>query len=64
MRKITSVVIAYFVSVVIADFVCSLPRKNTRKHSQSPKLENPAGNDRHVGPFEDEHPETATSSFN
>jgi hypothetical protein len=43
--------------------VCSLPRKNTLRHFQSPKLENPVGDDSHVGPFEEEHPETSVPIF-
>jgi hypothetical protein len=38
--------------------VCSLPRKNIRGHTQSPKLENPASNGGPVGSSEEEHPET------
>jgi hypothetical protein len=36
-----------------------MPRKNTLRHFQSPKLENPPGNDSPIGPFEEEHPETS-----
>jgi hypothetical protein len=44
--------------------VCSLPRKNIRGHTQSPKLENPAGGDGAlVGSTEEEHPETSTTGF-
>jgi hypothetical protein len=34
-------------------------KKEHSQHSQSPKLENPAGDDSPVGSFEEEHPETS-----
>ena len=48
---------------VVLISVCSLPKKNIREHTQSPKLENPAGDDSPVGPFEEEHPETSVPIF-
>jgi hypothetical protein len=47
----------------IEGFVCSLQRKNTRGHTQSPKLENSAGEGAPVGSSEDEHPETFVRFF-
>jgi hypothetical protein len=48
---------------VVLISVCSLPRKNIRGHTQSPKLENPAGDGALVGSTEEEQTETSTTGF-
>jgi hypothetical protein len=38
-------------------------KEHSRAHTQSPKLENPAGDGALVGSTEDEHPENSTTGF-
>jgi hypothetical protein len=48
---------------VVLISVCSLPRKNLRGHTQSPKLENPAWDGALVGSTKEEQTQTSTTGF-